>query len=155
MRFSIVSILFALAFPLVHADDPKPLEIEYTHRVDCERKTVKNDRIDVHYRGTLTDGLLSLHFSLFSMLKFRKGKQFDASYDRNEPLTFVLGRGDVIKGWDEGLLDMCVGEKRKLVIQPVYGYGMRAVGPIPANSILNFDVELMRVHGQDHSHEEL
>ena len=84
-----------------------------------------------------------------------KGKQFDASYDRNQPLTFVLGRGDVIKGWDEGLLDMCVGEKRKLVIQPVYGYGMRAVGPIPANSILNFDVELMGIHGQDHSHEEL
>jgi FKBP-type peptidyl-prolyl cis-trans isomerase len=56
MRFSIVSVLFALA-PLIVAEDPKPLEIEYVHKVECERKTVKNDRIDVHYRGTLTDGL--------------------------------------------------------------------------------------------------
>ena len=89
------------------------------------------------------------------MLTNEQGQQFDASYDRNQPLTFTLGRGDVIKGWDEGLLDMCVGDKRKLVIQPSYGYGMRSVGPIPANSVLIFDVELMGVNGKDTSHEEL
>jgi FK506-binding protein 2 len=83
------------------------------------------------------------------------GKKFDASYDRSTPLTFVLGHGDVIKGWDEGLLDMCPGEKRRLTIQPIYGYGIRAVGPIPANSVLIFETELVKNHGQDHSHEEL
>jgi FK506-binding protein 2 len=57
MRFSIVSALIALALPLVQAnDDRKPMEIEYTHKVGCDRKTVKGDRIDVHYSGTLTDG---------------------------------------------------------------------------------------------------
>jgi len=139
MRFSLVPALIALALPFINAeDDRKPLEIEYTHKVECERKTTKGDRIDVHYSGTLTDG-----------------KKFDSSFDRNQPLTFVVGRGDVIKGWDEGLLDMCPGEKRKLTIQPIYGYGMRAVGPIPANSILIFETELVANHGKDHSHEEL
>lgn len=51
-------------------------------------------------------------------------------------MKFVVGNGQVIKGWDEGLLDMCVGEKRKLTIQPALGYGPRAMGPIPANSVL-------------------
>lgn len=55
----------------------------------------------------------------------------------------------VIKGWDEGLLDMCVGEKRKLTIQPEAGYGSRNVGPIPANSVLIFETELVGIHGKD------
>jgi FK506-binding protein 2 len=83
------------------------------------------------------------------------GNKFDASYDRNQPLPFVLGRGDVIRGWDEGLLDMCPGEKRKLTIQPIYGYGMRSVGPIPAHSVLIFETELVKNLGTDRSHEEL
>jgi FK506-binding protein 2 len=94
-------------------------------------------------------------FLLFPILTNLQGTKFDASYDRNQPLNFVVGRGDVIKGWDEGLLDMCAGDKRKLTIQPIYGYGMRAVGPIPANSILIFDVELVKNYGHGDSHEEL
>jgi FK506-binding protein 2 len=58
-----------------------------------------------------------------------------------------LGTGRVIKGWDQGLLDMCIGEKRKLTIAPELGYGDRAVGPIPAGSILVFETELVGIRG--------
>jgi hypothetical protein len=57
MHLSIISVLFALALPFVNAEDPKPLEIEYTHKIGCDRKTQKGDRIDVHYKGTLTNGI--------------------------------------------------------------------------------------------------
>ena len=84
----------------------------------------------MHYRGTLEDGT-----------------EFDASYNRGKPLSFHLGKGQVIKGWDEGLKEMCVGDKRKLTIQPEYGYGSRAMGPIPANSVLIFETELVNIAG--------
>jgi hypothetical protein len=75
----------------------------------------------VHYRGTLESD----------------GSEFDASYNRGQPLSFTVGQGQVIKGWDQGLLDMCPGEKRKLTIQPDWAYGSRGAGPIPANSVLS------------------
>ena len=53
----------------------------------------------------------------------------------------------MIKGWDEGLLDMCIGDKRRLTIQPEWGYGLRGMGPIPANSVLVFETELMGIGG--------
>jgi FKBP-type peptidyl-prolyl cis-trans isomerase len=86
------------------------------------------DTVTVNYIGTLTDG-----------------KVFDSSYDRKQPFTFVLGQGKVIRGWDEGLKGMKVGGKRRLTIAPDYGYGSQSVGPIPANSVLIFDVELLDV----------
>ena len=83
----------------------------------------------VHYRGTLENG-----------------KQFDASYDRVTPFSFPLGAGRVIKGWDEGVVGMKVGGKRKLVIPPDLAYGSRgAGGVIPPNAILTFEVELLDV----------
>lgn len=83
----------------------------------------------MHYHGTLTNG-----------------KKFDSSYDRNEPLQFTVGRGQVIRGWDEGLKGMKVGEKRKLTIDPKLAYGERAVGGvIPANSTLIFETELVAI----------
>lgn len=82
----------------------------------------------VHYLGTFTNGV-----------------KFDSSYDRGEPIQFVLGSGYVIKGWDQGLVGMKVGGKRKLIISPELGYGSTARGPIPPNSTLLFDVELVRV----------
>lgn len=87
------------------------------------------DVVSVHYTGTLTNGTV-----------------FDSSYSRNEPIAFVLGRGQVIKGWDEGIARMREGGKAQLVIPPELGYGARgAGGVIPPNATLHFDVELVGV----------
>ncbi len=86
------------------------------------------DVISAHYVGKLEDG-----------------RVFDSSRDRGTPISFILGAGQVIKGWDEGLQGMKVGGKRTLVISPEFGYGSRAVGSIPANSTLVFEVELVSV----------
>lgn len=87
------------------------------------------DKVSVHYTGTLEDGT-----------------KFDSSLDRNQPFTFNLGEGEVIKGWDQGVLGMKVGEKRKLIISPNFGYGKESVGTIPPNSTLIFEVELLEVN---------
>lgn len=86
------------------------------------------DRIVVHYTGRFTDGTV-----------------FDSSVERNEPFQFVLGSGQVIKGWDDGIVGMRVGGKRLLSIPPEYGYGMNDYGPIPGGSTLIFEVELIKV----------
>ncbi|RCI11960.1 hypothetical protein L249_4623 [Ophiocordyceps polyrhachis-furcata BCC 54312] len=125
---------FLAAFAAVYAGlvgAAEQLQIDVTLPVECDRKTKNGDSISMHYRGTLKSS----------------GNQFDASYDRNQPLTFTLGSGQVIKGWDQGLLDMCIGEKRTLTIPPALGYGQRAMGPIPAGSTLVFETELMAIAG--------
>ncbi|KAF4121744.1 FK506-binding protein 2 [Geosmithia morbida] len=129
MKSSIIfSVLASAAVGMVTAEG---LDVKVTQAVECDRKTQNGDMVSMHYHGSLAES----------------GKKFDASYDRNAPLTFPLGAGRVIKGWDQGLLNMCIGEKRTLTIPPELGYGSRAMGPIPAGSTLIFETELVSIKG--------
>ncbi|CAE6514402.1 unnamed protein product [Rhizoctonia solani] len=97
---------------------------------ECPIRSQNGDKLSMHYTGTLE----------------KDGKKFDSSRDRNQPFDFTIGSGQVIKGWEQGLLDMCVGEKRKLTISPNFGYGERGFPPvIPGGSTLVFDVELLGI----------
>ncbi|CAN6812345.1 unnamed protein product [Brassica oleracea] len=101
----------------------------------CDVQAHKGDKIKVHYRGKLTDGTV-----------------FDSSFERGDPIEFELGSGQVIPGWDQGLLGACVGEKRKLKIPSKLGYGDNGSPPkIPGGATLIFDTELVAVNGKPSS----
>lgn len=96
---------------------------------NCDKKSKHGDVLHMHYKGTLEDGT-----------------EFDSSYKRGDPLSFTLGSGQVIRGWDQGLLGMCEGERRKLVIPPELGYGSSGAPPkIPGDATLVFEVELVSI----------
>lgn len=97
-------------------------------KIGTGAEAVAGKKVEVHYTGTLTNG-----------------EKFDSSKDRGTPFSFNLGAGQVIQGWDQGVAGMKEGGVRKLTIPPELGYGSRATGPIPANSTLIFEVELLKV----------
>lgn len=100
---------------------PDGLIIKTTKEVPCSRKSQDGDRLSMLYRGTLAS----------------TGEKFDGNIESGRAFSFVLGKGRVIKGWDEGLLDMCVGEWRNLTIPPEMAYGSSGQGPIPPDSTLS------------------
>lgn len=130
-RCGLLAFLCALVLANANGDAKKNgLKIDVLSKPElCDVKTKNGDMLTMHYTGTLADGT-----------------KFDSSLDRDQPFSFKLGVGQVIKGWDEGLLDMCVGEKRKLVIPPSLGYGDRGAGNvIPGGATLTFEVELINI----------
>ncbi|XP_025049056.1 peptidyl-prolyl cis-trans isomerase FKBP2 isoform X2 [Alligator sinensis] len=112
------------------AEGPRKLQIGVKRRVEnCGLRSRKGDVLTMHYTGRLEDG-----------------SEFDSSLGRAQPFVFSLGTGQVIKGWDQGLLGMCEGEKRKLVIPSELGYGDRGAPPkIPGGATLVFEVELLKI----------
>jgi FKBP-type peptidyl-prolyl cis-trans isomerase len=113
--------LLALPLALLPSLAFAELDIQVTRTAECTRKTQNGDTVSMMYKGTLQSD----------------GSQFDSSYDRGKPFKFTVGKGQVIKGWDQGLLDMCIGEARKLTIPPELAYGNRANNAIPAGSTLS------------------
>ncbi len=98
-------------------------------KIGSGKEVKSGDKIEVNYLGTLENGT-----------------KFDSSYDRNEPLPLTIGVGQVIKGWDIGILGMKVGGKRKLIIPSNLAYGERGAGGlIPPNATLIFEVELVEI----------
>merc|ERR1719367_1917224 len=107
------------------------LQVEVTKEVKCKEthKAVNGDKVTVHYGGFLQDG-----------------KKFDSSFDRQQPFTFTIGVGQVIPGWDQGLLGVCKGEERHLVVPSSLAYGDRGAGDvIPPDATLLFDIVVVDV----------
>ncbi len=141
----LIVLLFSLAVAAMAFSDPSEakkargnlaknaqLRIGVLRRADsCDRKSATGDRLSMHYTGwTRADG-----------------KVFDSSVKRGQPFDFTLGTGQVIKGWDNGLKGMCVGERRRLTIPSDLGYGDSGSGAkIPGGATLVFDVELLKIN---------
>lgn len=134
--------LLALVLSSVYGESTKPkrLQIGVRKKIEnCTYRAKNGDGLSVHYAGRLEDGT-----------------EFDSSYERKQPLSLTLGAGQVIKGWEQGLLGMCVGEKRKLVIPSHLGYGSNGAPPkIPGDATLIFEVELVGIDGQPKHVDEL
>ncbi|CAN8177807.1 unnamed protein product [Coccothraustes coccothraustes] len=130
MKWLLLALALALPPERPLAAEPRKVQIGVRRRPErCGERSRRGDVLTLHYTGTLEDGT-----------------PFDSSLSREQPFVFSLGTGQVIKGWDQGLLGMCEGEKRKLVIPPELGYGERGAPPkIPGGAVLIFEVELLKI----------
>lgn len=115
--------------PNNNVNAPQVTQLKIEDEIEGTESAVKSgDTVEVNYLGTLLDGT-----------------KFDSSYDRGQTFSFTVGAGDVIQGWDQGLIGMKVGGKRKLTIPADLGYGSQGAGTIPPNSPLIFEIELVSI----------
>lgn len=130
MRF--FNLLYFLLLELVTAGSLQDLEIGIMKKAPrCTQKAFPGDIVDVHYTGYFRDNV----------------KQFDSSYSRGNPISFTLGSGQVIYGWEQGLIGTCVGEERKIQIPSKFAYGETGIpGVIPPNSDMVFEVKLVSIN---------
>jgi len=131
MKGLILICLIIAAFEVVLIVTEKELKIEVLEKPkDCEEKSQNGQKLSVLYKGSFES----------------TGKVFDYRTERDDPFMFTIGVRKVIKGWDLGMLDMCVGEKRRLTIPPSLAYGEKGrPGRIPPHSTLIFEVELLAI----------
>lgn len=111
-------------------EPPKDLQVEITNHVFCSHPSAKGDTVKVHY----------------SLSVFGSDDVIESSFDK-KPFTFMVGLGQVIKGWDQGMLNMCPGETRTLTIPPGLAYGSTGTGDIPEDSTLVFQTEMLAIYG--------
>jgi hypothetical protein len=112
------------------SEPPKELQVEITRPVFCSHPSAKGDTVKVHY----------------SLSVFGSDDVIESSFDK-KPFTFMVGLGQVIKGWDQGMLNMCPGETRTLTIPPGLAYGSKGTGDIPEDSTLVFETEMLSIYG--------
>ncbi|AQZ14034.1 FPR2 (YDR519W) [Zygosaccharomyces parabailii] len=127
----LLTLLNCFFFSVVTAGSLENLQIGITKQAPhCNERAFPGDIVDVHYTGYFRDN----------------NKQFDSSYSRGKPISFTLGSGQVIYGWDQGLIGTCVGEERKIQIPSKFAYGENGIpGVIPPNADMVFDVKLVSV----------
>ena len=125
---ALAAAVAAVAAPVTVPAGTKILDV----KIGTGAAAQAGQKVTVHYTGWLYQG-------------GKRGKKFDSSRDGGEPLSFDLGAGEVIKGWDAGLVGMKTGGKRTLILAPADGYGAQGDDTIPPNSWLIFDVELLRI----------
>jgi len=136
MRVSLSIISAALAATSAYASEFKVTVYEGPTECEDSDKIASGNYLTMHYTGTIDE----------SSEAGEKGKQFDSSRDRDDPFQFQIGGGQVIKGWDQGLVGLCKGAKATLILPPDYGYGDQgAGGEIPGGATLNFDVEVIEI----------
>ncbi len=123
----------SLARPQHEDPDRPPLQVDVTKTAQCKdsEKAGEGDKVTVHYGGFLMDG-----------------KKFDSSFDRQKPFTFRLGVGEVIPGWDQGLIGVCKGEERHLVVPAALAYGDRGAGDVipPSKTFAHSRKLLLKFH---------
>jgi FKBP-type peptidyl-prolyl cis-trans isomerase FkpA len=133
----LLACTFLAIGPIASAADSTATLVKIDQKVGSGPQANDGDEVQVNYTGWLYDANAKDHH----------GAKFDSSYDNGGPISFTLGSGQVIPGWDQGIEGMRVGGKRTLIIPPQLAYGSRGAGDdIPPNATLIFDVELVSIH---------
>jgi FK506-binding protein 14 len=126
----------ALSIPALAATELRVEQYDGPTECDDDKRVKAGQYLSMHYTGTIDE----------SSETGEKGSKFDSSRDRGDTFDFQIGVGQVIRGWDEGIVGLCVGAKAKLIIPPEMGYGAQgAGGVIPGGATLNFDVEVVDI----------